>query len=95
MPKQNYFSFVLTESDAGHLEALKRINEGQYTVLMHANPVDGKHLSYQQIADQLGIPLNTVKTRLHRARERIARWREKYAEANAQAPVQAEQQASQ
>jgi RNA polymerase sigma-70 factor (ECF subfamily) len=28
-------------------------------------------LSYNEIADSIGLPLNTVRTRLHRGRERL------------------------
>ena len=40
---------------------------------------EAEELSYQEIADQLDIPLNTVRTRIHRARgimmERMQAWK--------------------
>lgn len=68
-----FVEFKLTEADRPLLEALKFTSKAQYVVLLHAQQEN--HLSYVQIAEQLQIPVNTVKTRLHRARQKIVKWR--------------------
>ncbi len=78
MPK--FTNFKLTEADRPFLDTLKFTSEAQYHVLLRAQ--QEQRLSYEQIAADLQIPLNTVKTRLHRAREKITKWRAK-AEAEA------------
>jgi hypothetical protein len=64
-PKQ---PFVLRETDKPHLEKIPaKLTEPLR--LVHARN------SYEQVAAELAIPLNTVKTRVHRARERVLRMR--------------------
>ncbi len=37
---------------------------------------EGTWRTYQQLSDELGWGINTVKTRLHRARQKICTWRQ-------------------
>jgi RNA polymerase sigma factor (sigma-70 family) len=48
--------------------ALQRLSDDEYALIMLATESD---LSYQQMADLLGIPIGTVRSRLARARKRI------------------------
>lgn len=48
--------------------ALERLSEDEYQVLMLTAMED---LSYQEIADALGVPIGTVRSRLFRARKRM------------------------
>lgn len=67
------YGFELAPKDERYLETLRLVNRAQYDVLMATHIPD--RLSNQKVAVQLGIPLNTVKTRLHRARLKISKWR--------------------
>jgi RNA polymerase sigma-70 factor, ECF subfamily len=51
-------------------EALDRMDEEQRQIIMLRDVED---LSYEEIADLLGLPRGTVKSRLHRARAELAR----------------------
>lgn len=73
-----YSNFALKPSDKPLLETLKFTAEPQYQVLIRAQQV--QRMSYSQIAKELQIPENTVRTRLHRAREKLTMWRAKAAQ---------------
>jgi RNA polymerase sigma-70 factor (ECF subfamily) len=60
------------ELDMRDLEAgLAQLSDDQREVLLL---VCLEELSYEQAADVLGVPVGTVMSRLHRARERLRRW---------------------
>jgi DNA-directed RNA polymerase specialized sigma24 family protein len=65
--------FVLMGTDSPYLTVLKSESPKQYEVLIHIR--DHPEHEYSEVAAALGIPVNTVKTRLHRARQRILEWR--------------------
>jgi RNA polymerase sigma-70 factor (ECF subfamily) len=48
--------------------ALRSLSDDEYALLMLAGESD---LSYQEMADTLGIPIGTVRSRLARARRRV------------------------
>jgi RNA polymerase sigma factor (sigma-70 family) len=50
------------------LAALRGLTDDEYALLMLAGESD---MSYQQMADALGIPIGTVRSRLARARRRV------------------------
>jgi RNA polymerase sigma-70 factor (ECF subfamily) len=50
------------------LAALRELTDDEYALLMLAGESD---LSYQEMADTLGIPIGTVRSRLARARRRV------------------------
>lgn len=50
------------------LAALRGLSDDEYALLMLAGESD---LSYQEMADTLGIPIGTVRSRLARARRRV------------------------
>ena len=52
-------------------EALERLSEQARTVLLLCDVED---LSYQEVADILGVPLGTVRSRLSRARSSVQRF---------------------
>ena len=49
-------------------QALQRLNAAERTVLVLYHQED---LSYQQIAEALRLPIGTVRTHLHRGRNRL------------------------
>ncbi len=51
-------------------QGMKQVPEDYRIILVLRHRLD---LTYEEIASVLGIPLGTVKTRIHRARERLAR----------------------
>ena len=73
-----YKEFKVTESDAPFMQTLKYTSHPQYHLLMLTQGKTWR--SYHELAIEVGCPVNTVRTRLHRARAKIIKWRE--AEAN-------------
>lgn len=65
---RKYLEFVLRESDEEHLEKLPLI-QSEPIRLIHSG------LSYEAAAAQLGIPVNTLKTRVHRGRDKVTTMR--------------------
>lgn len=65
--------FELQAGDTPFLMLLQIQSQPQLDVLIafHTTPPT----SYQTIATDLAIPVNTVRTRLHRARQKILEWR--------------------
>jgi hypothetical protein len=65
--------FKLTERDETYLATLKRTAHMQYValILYEKNP----DIKMYTIAHNLGIPEETVKSRIYRAREKIIAWR--------------------
>lgn len=61
---KKYQKFVLKESDEQHLEKLPLI-QSEPIRLVHSG------IGYQAAAAQLNIPVNTLKTRIHRGRDKI------------------------
>jgi RNA polymerase sigma-70 factor (ECF subfamily) len=63
------------ERRAGATELLDRVHEALGKLPEHYRVVvwlrDGEDLSYQEIADALGVPIGTVRSRLARAREAL------------------------
>ena len=60
---------IIREESKGLVQmALKRLGEDQRVVIILRHFVD---LSYSQIAEVLGIPVKTVKSRLYSARQRM------------------------
>lgn len=72
-----YTPFKLEESDKPYLTALKFTCPQQYEALMAVS--EELTLTYEQIAVQLKCPVNTLKTRTHRARSKIKAWRKEHA----------------
>jgi RNA polymerase sigma-70 factor (ECF subfamily) len=66
-PRPPEGSLDLRDLEAG----LARLPDEQREVLLL---VCLEELTYEQVADVLGIPIGTVMSRLHRARERMRRW---------------------
>ncbi len=66
--------FFLKGADAPYITALKFVSIHQYEVLLYVR--DNPDTSYKKGAKELGIPIGTFKTRLHRARQKIKNWRE-------------------
>ena len=69
----NHRYFVLKGTDSPYLTVLKYRSEKQYEVLIYLRDHPG--LSYGDLAKALNAPVNTIKTRLHRARIKIQEWR--------------------
>lgn len=73
------FEFRLEESDRPFLTLLKVNHFDQWNVLMEVHSelegIDQLNMPYDVVADNLKIPLNTVKSRLNRARYKIINWR--------------------
>lgn len=65
--------FVLKGTDSPYLTVLKYRSPKQYEVLIHVR--DHPEQTYGEVAKALDCPVNTVKTRLHRARLKIHEWR--------------------
>jgi RNA polymerase sigma-70 factor (ECF subfamily) len=65
------------QSEAGEIlnEALAALEESQRTIILLRDIQD---LSYEEIANILGLPKGTVKSRLHRARQELARQVSRY-----------------
>lgn len=61
---RKYLEFVLRESDEEHLEKLPLI-QSEPIRLVHGG------MSYEAAAAQLNIPVNTLKTRVHRGRDKV------------------------
>lgn len=72
MPRKE--AFTLKSSDDKLMEALRLISPDQYQILKLF--YDSNNPTYQWVADNLAIPVNTVRTRLYRGRGRITRWRQ-------------------
>lgn len=66
-------NFSILETDAGIIRALRFFNEDQHNILVAA--YRDPRPSYKELAAEFSIPLNTVKTRLNRAKLRIVGWR--------------------
>jgi RNA polymerase sigma-70 factor (ECF subfamily) len=64
-PEGSFFAQIV---DAKVLEAIDRLPEDFREVLVLS---DIENLSYAEIADVLGIPVGTVKSRLFRARRQL------------------------
>jgi DNA-directed RNA polymerase specialized sigma24 family protein len=56
--------FLLSEPDGRDRELLSRLSDKHRTLLL----AEG---SYKELAHQFGVPLGTVRSRLHRARARL------------------------
>lgn len=65
--------FYLRGTDVPYINALKFVSKHQYEVLIYVR--DNPTTPYKEGAQLLGIPTNTFKTRLHRARLKITGWR--------------------
>lgn len=65
--------FHLKSMDAPYVTALKFVSKPQYDVLIYVR--DNPELPYMEGAKVMGVPINTFKTRLHRARVKILKWR--------------------
>ena len=65
--------FKLKDEDKPFLKLLQLQSPSQLDVLIafHTEPPT----SYETVATELAIPVNTVKTRLYRARQKILGWR--------------------
>jgi len=79
---------VLSQMEgAAVLDAVKRL-PSEYRQVVALADIQG--LPYQEIADQLNIPVGTVRSRLSRGRERVRRavfaWRPSGSESNGDAP---------
>ena len=55
--------------------AIEKLSEDYKEILL----MEMENKTYNEMADQLGIPTGTVMTRLHRARERLAEELKEYA----------------
>lgn len=72
------FEFRLEESDRPFLPLLRSSSPDQFNVLMGVHSeLEGiqDNTAYIVVAHNLRIPLNTVKSRLNRARYKIINWR--------------------
>lgn len=67
-------AFVLRETDAHHLEQIPE----QFAHALRA--AHAGHGSYKVAAEDLGIKLNTLKTRVHRGRQMVQKLRDKSVE---------------
>lgn len=71
--------FKLEESDKPFLGLLKTTNYDQWNVLMEVHSeledIDQRNTPYVVVATNLKIKVNTVKSRLSRARHKIIEWR--------------------
>lgn len=65
--------FFLKGTDVPFITALKFIAKPQYEVLIYVR--DNPDMPYKEGAKHFNIPIGTFKTRLHRARQKIAEWR--------------------
>lgn len=63
----------LRPEDKEFLYCLMISSINQYRVIIAVK--DNPEKSNSTLAAEMGIPLNTFKTRLHRAREKITKWR--------------------
>lgn len=71
--QKQMLNFSILETDAGAIRALRYFNENQHNLLVAA--YRDPRPSYKELATEFSIPLNTVKTRLNRAKLRIIGWR--------------------
>lgn len=73
------FEFKLKDSDRPFLRLLKNNSPEQFIVLMSVHSelegIDQRNMLYEVVAYDLNIPVNTVKSRLSRARHKILTWR--------------------
>ena len=74
-------SFHLRETDAAHLEKLAT---GQRVVLKLRHT---EKMTYEEIARDTGWPINTIKTRIHRGRQKILELRAAVATETMQEPT--------
>jgi len=65
--------FVLRVTDGPYLLKLKTWSPKQYEVLTYLR--DHPENTYAMISKQLNVPVNTIKTRLYRARMKIMEYR--------------------
>src|SRR5258708_1803608 len=70
-----YKMVKICPSDKPFLILLKIISRPQYDALMLTQ--QESWTSYKEFAHELQWPVNTFKTRLHRARRRLLEWRAK------------------
>lgn len=70
---------VLTEGDSALLELIKKQSREQHDLLIEASNHE-RNLSYEALAAWFGIPIGTVKSRLSRARDRLAIYRRQITE---------------
>lgn len=68
-----YIPFKLEAADEKYLTALKLTSPHQHTAILAAD--EELRLTYEELSVQLGWSINTFKTRLHRARAKVLKWR--------------------
>ena len=68
-----YRVFKVSDSDDPYLTTLFYTNKDQWYALTITQGPEWR--SYEECAKQLKIPINTFKTRLHRAKQKIVQWR--------------------
>lgn len=78
MGRSVWYTFELEDTDAAFVEALRLVSPKQHALLVAAHRADQP--SYVQLAEELGLPQGTVKSRLHRARAKILKWRKNAAQ---------------
>lgn len=64
----------LMPSDEPLVERLQQWNKDQHLIFVRYY-IDTDEPTYRGIANDLNIPVGTVRSRLHRARQRILQWR--------------------